>query len=185
MALKRKSILIIAVSSFVITSVLVLTIFGFYAYLEWKEKNIRRSYRLALHELNGELFKKYVIITLQPKIAGEGVFQGKPVVAGTIKNTSNKSIYSLRMKVSFCDRAQRVVYVDTFYPIGAEPDSLIDRVDTTTNFLREGDSLSFTHHLKNCPPEVMSHLGSKLKFAKRENVSPLDLRHVVEELDIR
>ncbi|MBL7156799.1 MAG: hypothetical protein ISS92_01415 [Candidatus Omnitrophica bacterium] len=185
MRLKPRPTLVIMVSSLIIASVLALTIFGFYLYLEWKGKNIRRTYKLAIHDLNGQLYEKYILINLRAKIAQEGTFNKRPIIWGTIKNASNKKIYALRLRIAFYDPQNRVVYVDTFYPIGAGPEPLIDIVDITKNFLQEGDSISFTHQLKNCPPEVLNYLKSKLKFVKLVHAELLELKYKIEELDIR
>ena len=185
MIIKRKSILIVAASSTLIALVLVLTLFGFYAYLEWEEAHSRRNYTKSLYDLNGRVFRRFIVVALQARIADAMPFSGKPVVAGTIKNNSNKTIYSLKMKIALHDSAQRVVYIDTFYPIGLERESIIDTGHTTRNFLLQGDSLSFTHYLKKCPLEVVEHLASQLKFAKEDDFRPLELKYTIEELDIR
>ena len=171
MRLKPRTIPVIALSSLIIASVLALTIFGFYAYLEWKEKNMRRNYKLLLYDLNGQLFDKYITVNLQAKIERDGIFKGEPVVWGAIENKSNKKIYSLKLKIAFSNLTQQVVYVDTFYPIGLE--------------LGSGDSISFTHQLKNCPAEVLDYLKSKLKFAKFTHAKPLELVYKIEGLDIK
>ena len=188
MRLKPRTIPVIALSSLIIASVLAITIFGFYAYLEWKEKNIRRNYRLHLEDINGRLFDKYIIVSLQAKMEKRGAFKGKPVISGTIANKSNKKIYSLKLKIAFSRPSEQVVYVDTFYPIGPGLESPIhigDIAKKTKNFLSEGDSISFTHQLKNCPTEVLDYLKSKLKFAKSLMGKPLDLTYKIEGLDIK
>jgi len=185
MRLKPRPTLVIMVSSVIIASVLALTTFGFYAYLEWKKKNIRENHRLALRDLNGRLYEKYIAINLSAEIAGRGKLKGKPIIRGSIKNNSNKTIYALKLKAAFYDPKNRVIYVDTFYPVGQEFEALIDIVDVTKNFLEKGDSVSFTHQLKNCPPEVTNHLKSKLKFAKFVYAEPLKLKYKIEELDLR
>ena len=185
MLIKHKSALVIAISSLVIASVLVLTIFGFYAYLEWKKKDTERNYRIALYDFNGRLFAKHIIINLRTKIARTGVFKGKPIVEGSIKNASNKKIYSLKLRIAFCDSLKQALYVDIFYPVGLEFDSFVNIGNVTKNFLGEGDSISFKHQLKNCPPEVTAYLKSKLKFAKAEYGQPLELTYKIGGLDIR
>ncbi|OGW75791.1 MAG: hypothetical protein A2Z72_05245 [Omnitrophica bacterium RBG_13_46_9] len=188
MYIKLRSILVITVSSLIIASVLALTIFGFYAYLEWKEENGRGNYRRALYELSGNLFSKYILINLKARIDKEGIFKNRPVIEGTIKNTSSKKIYSLKLKIVFSDTQRHVVYVDTFYPIGLEFDSLAnigEIAKETKNFLLEGDSISFKHRLKNCPPQISEYLKSKLNFAKVGRAAPLQLEYKIEGVDIR
>ena len=89
MRFKHRTVLVILLSSIIISSALGLTIFTFYTYLEWKEKNIGKNYTLLTHDLNAQLFNKYIIIDLESKINKEGIFRDKPIVEGTIKNMSN------------------------------------------------------------------------------------------------
>ena len=188
MRFKRTSALVVLISSAVIASVLGLTIFGFYAYLECKEKSSRKNYRLALYGLNGRIFDKYVPVNLQAKIDREGAFKDSPTVYGTITNNSNKKIYSLKLKITFSDPERRVVYVDTFYPVGSDIESsagITDIVKKTENFLSEGDSISFTRQLNNCPQELLDYLKSRLKFAKLKSVEAMKLSYKIEGLDIR
>lgn len=185
MRLKPRTVPVIAFSSAVIVSVLALTMFGFYAYIEWKESNAAHNYKLALYELKGHLFEKFVIVSLRAKIGEVGTFRGKPIVEGTIKNTSNKKIYSLKLKITFHDKEHRALYVDTFYPVGLEFESLLNLSSTTKNYLRDGDAISFKHQLRNCPPRVMGYLKSQLKFAKVEGAEPFELGYKIEGLDIR
>ena len=169
MALKQRSALVIVISSAVIASVLALTIFGFYAYLRWKEKNMEKNYKLATYDLDAHLFEKYIVIDAKPKIAAKGTHKGKPVVEGTIKNTTEKRICSLKMKIAFCNREGEVVYVDRIYPVG----------------VGGRDSISFACQLKNCPPEVLGYLKSKSQFVKAGSYEPLEFIYKVEGLDIR
>ncbi|MGB2705650.1 MAG: hypothetical protein WBC74_02170 [Candidatus Omnitrophota bacterium] len=185
MRIKQTSTLVIIISSSVIVAVLALTLFGFYAYLEWKEQNIRKNYRIALYDLNARVFGKYILINLQAKFGTEGASRGRPVVEGTVKNTSNKKIYSLKLKVSFCDPKRQVVYVEGFYPVGTEPESLVNIGGITENFLKENDSISFKHQLKNCPQEVNDYLKAKSKFSKLSDVGRLSLVYKIEGLDIK
>jgi hypothetical protein len=188
MLIKHRSSLVITISSVIIASVLALTVFGFYTYLEWKEKKSRRDYRLAIYEFDAELFDKYIAVYLVAKIGAEGVFKSRAVIEGTIKNASDKKIYSLKMKIAFCDPEERVVYVDTIYPVGTEFESLInigDIAKKTKSLLLAGDSVSFTYQLKNCPPKIRDYLKSKLRFAKSESNQPLELVYKIEGLDIR
>jgi len=188
MVIKQKSTLIIGISSLVIAMALAATIFGFYAYLEWKEKNIRRNYRLFLFDSDAELFGKYVLVYLDAKIDAEGTIREKPIIEGTIKNNSNKKIYSLKMKVAFCDPEGKVCYTDTFYPVGGDFNPLVNIPDITKkakSYLHEKDSVSFAYIIKNCPPEVTEYLKSKLQFAKSPDSRPLELVYKIESMDVR
>jgi hypothetical protein len=185
MRIKRTSALVIIVSSLVIISVLALTIFGFYAYLEWKEKDMQKNYRIALYDLNAIVFADYVSLKLRATIDYGSVFTAKPIIEGTVKNMSNKKIFSLRVRIAFYDRDRRVVYADTFYPVGLDLESLINLGGVTENFLREGDSISFTRHLKNCPRKVVSYLGSQSRLTGHVRTETLKLDYKIEGIDIR
>ena len=185
MGIKKKSLLIIILSSLVISSVMALTLFGYYAHLEWKEKGARRNYRRAVYEMNAKLYGKNVSISLQAKIDRGDNFKDKPIVEGAIKNNTGKKISALKLKIAFYDNAQRVVYADSFYPVGSRFERIVELGDTTESFLEEGDSLSFTHLLRNCPPKVIAYLKSKLKFAKDTGPRPFKLKLDIEEMDIR
>lgn len=169
MAIKQRTALVISISSAVIIAALALTVSGFYAYLGWKEKDVRRNYRMALYDLNARLFEKYVLVNMEAKIGESGVYKDRAILEGTVKNNSGKKIYSLKIKITFSDRNGEVVYVDTIYPAG----------------LGAKNSASFTYVLRNCPKTLTDYLKSKLKFAKTESVEPLSLVYKVEGLDIR
>jgi len=188
MRIKSRTTPIIVLSSLIIISVLLLTMFGFYVYLEWKNKNALRNYNLAIYDLNGQLYKKNILINLEAKIGKKGMLKGRPVIAGTIKNNSNKRIYSLKLKVYFSDETQRVLCVNTFYPVGSEFEPFVNLPDVrknTKNFLAESDSISFTHQLGNCPPRVLNYLKSHLKFAKPgKGKEKLQFTYKIEGLDL-
>jgi len=185
MRIKRTSALVIVVSSSVIVTVLALTLFGFYAYLEWKEADTAKNYRLGLYDLNARVFAKHILVNLQAKLGTEGASKGKPVIEGTVKNVSNKKIHSLKLRIAFYDPEQRVIYVDKFYPIGSDPESLVNISGFDENFLKEHDSISFKHPLKNYPQEIESYLGSRSKFAKLPGGETLSLVYKIEGLDIK
>ena len=51
MLIKRKSLIVALISSFVIALVLVLTLFGYLVYIELKGEGVRRSYHGALRKI--------------------------------------------------------------------------------------------------------------------------------------
>ncbi len=185
MRIKRTSALVIIVSSSVIMIVLALTIFGFYAYLEWKETDTVKNYRLSLYDLNARVFNRLVLLNLKANLGTEGALKGKPVIEGTVENISNKKIYSLKLKISFYDHQNRAIYVDRFYPVGAEPEPLVNISGFSENFLGEGDSISFKHPLRNCPREIVDYLIAELNFVKLPDNKKLNLVYKIEGLDIK
>ena len=188
MRIKSRTRPVIILSSLIIISVMILTMFGFYAYLEWKEKNIRSVYYEDLYKLNAQIFKKHIYVDLKARLETKGYFKGTPVIYGTITNNLDKKIYSLKMKVRLFDQEQKVLYVDTFFPIGYDMEAFVDireLIFNTENFLGEGDSISFDHQIRNCPPKVMDFFVSQLKFAKTKDVKPINLKFDIEGLELR
>ena len=169
--IKPRSILIVTFSSVLISLVLFLTVLGFFVYLEWRTRNIDRDYFTHLCELNVRLFERFIDIELSPVIEDRKVY-----IVGSIKNNSNKKIYSLRLKIGFYDLQNRAVYVKRFYPIG---------VGARAYFLAPGDSISFKKILTNTPDKVTRYVTSKYEFAKREETVSLKLMYKIELLDIR
>jgi len=182
--MKPRSTIIIVLSSLVIASVLAFTLFGYYAYLEWQERTKRHAYLASLRELNAKLYSGNIPVTLTANLGFQGMVKARPTLEGTIKNKTNKKVYAIVLKVLFIDKDGKVVYMDTFEPIGGRLEVLVDMGYSTKNFLKEGDSLSFTHRLKNCPIEVIEYLNSKLKFAKSNVPGALRLEYRIEEVDI-
>ena len=173
MIIKKKSILVIVLSITLITLVLITTLIGFYLYLNWKEENTKSLYLTSLYELNAKLYAKYISITsILIKIDEEEFFKGKPIIEGRIKNTSNKKIRSLKLKISLLDKDGRVLYMGLFYPL---------RIDSHS-YLAPNDAISFKHLLKNCPKDITSYLKMKTRFAKEKKKEAIDIDYKIEEL---
>ncbi len=182
---KVRTFLVVGVSFLVIAAALGLTVFGFYAYLEWKKQNLENDYARSFRSLNAQLFQDMIKIKVWGKVERKGGARGRPMIEGTITNGSNKTIYSLKLKVSFKDPENRVVYITSFYPVDPEEFSMRSLTDPTKNFLSEGNTISFAHQLNNCPPQVYNYLRSKLKFAKARGVPPLTIEYKIDSVDLR
>jgi hypothetical protein len=175
MIIKKKSILVIILSILLISLVLIATLIGYYLYLNWKEENTKSAYLTSLYELNAKLYAKYISITsILIKIDEEEFFEGKPIIEGHIKNTSNKKIRSLKLKISLLDKDGRVLYMDLFYPL---------RIDSYS-YLAPNDAISFKHLLKNCPKDITSYLKMKTRFAKEKKKDPINIDYKIEELTL-
>lgn len=59
MIMKKKSMVVALVSGYVISSVLVLTLIAYAAYLELKNKNSVKSYISSMERLNTRYYTKY------------------------------------------------------------------------------------------------------------------------------
>lgn len=173
MIVKKKSILVIILSIMLISLVLITTLIGYYLYLNWKEENTKSLYLTSLYELNAKLYAKYISITsILIKIDEEEFFKDKPIMEGHIKNTSNKKIRSLKLKISLLDKDGRVLYMDLFYPL---------RIDSHS-YLAPNDAISFKHLLKNCPKDITSYLKMKTRFAKEKKKDLINITYKIEEL---
>lgn len=175
MLIKKKSIIVITLSSIIISLVLILTVIGFYLYLCLKERDASDQYLKSLSEINAKIYSKYIAVSpLVIKIDEEGIFEGEPIVEANINNQSEKKIKSFKLKLSIFDRDRKVLYLDTFYPI--RPESYFGVVaNDTGNYLAPGDTLSFKHILKNCPKEIESYLKIKSRFAKKKDAGDLEI----------
>ena len=182
MFIKRKSILVIFLSSTIIALVLVMTLVGFYLYLNWTLENDKNLYKNALYELTAKLFEKYISVAdIVLKIESEGQLEGEPVVEGHIVNKTNKKVLSIKMKVSVSDNDSRVLYTESFYPLGQSQYLAVIKKETG-NYLAPNDAISFKHLLKNCPKEILTYLRMKTRFAKEKKSQSLGVNYKIEEL---
>ena len=183
MLVKKKSILVIVLSSAIISFVLIITLIGFYIYLNWKEENNKSAYLNSLYELNAELYSKHVpIYSLLIKLDDDDLFKDKVIVEGQIKNKSNKKILSIKLKISLFDKYGRVLYVDSFYPL--KSGSYLGLItEETGNYLLPDDSISFKHLLRNCPKDIYIYLKMRTRFAKEKiKKEPLNIDYKIEEI---
>jgi len=171
--IKKKSLLVAFISSLVLSAVLVLTLVSYIVYLELKEKDLSASYEHSLEELNAELYASYIDISgITAKIEGAGTLKGNPIIEGTVKNTGNKKIADLLLKVRFLDQGNAVIYEAIFHPqepsLGSSSLTQV-AIPYLTSYrrvmLKPGDAMAFKRILTNCPPEIASIL-------KKEEIKP-------------
>lgn len=164
--IKKKSLLVAFVSSFILSAVLVLTLVSYIVYLEIKEKDLNASYRHSLEEINAELYASYIDVTdITAKIENSGALRGSPIIVGTLKNTGNKNVTDILLKVRFLDKDNAVIYEAIFHPL--EPSlgssSLTQvAIPYLTSYrkmvLKPGSATAFKRILTNCPAEIASIL---------------------------
>jgi len=184
MIIKKNSIIVAILSSSIIAVVFVLTIIGFYIYINWKEDNNKRQYYDALRELNAKLYEKYVLVhSIIIKIDEQELFKDKPIVEGKITNKSSKRITSLKLEISILDNNNQVLYHDSFYPLRKK--SYFDVIsDETGNYLSSNDTISFKHLLANCPNEIEANLRMKTQFAKEKKTESINFNYEIEEMTV-
>jgi len=170
MLIKKKSLIVALVSSFVIASVLVLTLVGYVAYTELKGEELRRAYQGLLQKINAKVYSKYIeIANLDAEIEPQGVLRGKPVIAGLIRNQGNRGVSNILVKVKFLDADGAMLYEVIFRP--QEPSlgtqfSIPYLTGYSKVVLKPGSELPFKRILVNCPVEILNELKTGRGFTK-------------------
>ena len=175
MLIKRKSLIVSFVSSFVIALVLVLTLVGYFVYLEFKGEEFKRHYQDILERTKGRVYSKHVDISgLDARIENTGPLKGKPVIEGIVINKGSKPIFDLAIKVDFLDKDNAVIYEALLRPqepaLGATSISYVSIPYLYTPpkaVLKPGEKAAFKKIITNCPTEVFVDLreGEKPKKA--------------------
>lgn len=174
--IKKKQRVLVLFSTLIVTVVILSTLLGYSLYVEWKEDSFASGYRHMIYKLTGDIFRETINISnirvepgpRRPRSAGGSPI---PMVCGDIKNSSMKTIASLRFEVSFSREDGTVVYRDWFYPLG-EKDLPVSPF--FSGAAREGEPLpagerkTFKYVMKNCPAEVSDSIFADSAFAKGE-----------------
>ncbi len=180
--IKKKSIFVIFLSSFLITLVLIATLLGTYLHLGIKAEENEAFYYKSLGDSNAQLFSKQILMTSPVlKLGEEGHYEGKPIVEGMITNNSSKKIISFRLRLSILDKDNRVLYIESIYPLHGHG-ILSPLSDETSSFLSPGNSISYKTILRHCPRHVIKTLQQKTRFAKEKNPETLRLDCKLKDL---
>ena len=174
MIIKKKSLIVALVSSFVIALVLVLTLIGYMMYLEIRDRNVQHAYQELLAKVNARVYARYLEISrLAARIDNAGPLKGKPVVEGVIKNSGTRNVTNLVLKVKFLDRNGATIYETAFAPqepsLGGMglPQVNIPYFNSAARvIISPGGSLPFKRVLSNCPPEILSALQDRENLRK-------------------
>ncbi|MBN1526664.1 MAG: hypothetical protein JW919_03665 [Candidatus Omnitrophica bacterium] len=174
MIIKKKSLIVALVSSFVIALVLVLTLVGYVIYLEIHERNVQHAYQELLAKVNARVYARYLEISrLAARIDNAGPLKGNPVVEGLIKNAGTRNVTDLMLKIKFLDRNGATIYETAFAP-QEPPLGGIDFSQVSIPYFNSaprviisaGGSLAFKRVLSNCPPEILSALRDRKNLRK-------------------
>ncbi len=173
MIIKRKSLVVALVSGMVIALVLILTLAGYFMYIEFKGEEFKRTYQELLQKAKARVYSKYLDISgLDVKIENTGPLKGKPIVEGVITNKGARTVMDLALKINFIDKDNAVLYELVLRPqepvLGA---SGITQVSIPYLYtppkavLRPHEVLTFKKIMTNCPTEVFVELreGDKPK----------------------
>lgn len=173
MIIKKKSLIVAFVSSFVIAVVLVLTLVGYFAYLEFKGEEFKRYYQEFLEKAKARVYSKYIRISdLDARIENTGPLKGKPVIEGVVTNAGSKQVIDLIIKVSFLDKDNAVIYEMPLRP--QEPAlgsaymghvSIPYLYTLPKTILKPYERVVFKKVIANCPTEIFVELreGEKPK----------------------
>lgn len=175
MLVKRKSLIVGLISSFVIALVLVLTLVGYYLFLEIKADEFRRYYQVLLANAKAKVYSENITISkLDARIENDGPLKGKPVIEGSVSNKGTKNISGLVIKINFLDKENAAIYDLLIRPqepsLGPSslPQISIPYLYTSPrSVIKPGETLYFKNIIPNCPTEIFVELreGDKPKKA--------------------
>ena len=188
MSIKKKHILVVVFSSIIIAAVFISTLVGYTLYIQWKKDSFALMYRDSIYKLTAELFKNDIILSnVYVKLGTDGALLDVPLLEGSLKNNSAKTITSVMIEVSFVRQDGTVVYNDWFQPLGKErftSGTLFSRMRGTKNVLLPGEGLSFRHILRNCPRKVFEAVSTKAEFAKEDSAEKINVVYKVAGLSV-
>jgi len=188
MFLKKKHILVIILSSAIITGVLVSTLAVYSLYMQWKEDSFALRYRNSIYKLTAEIFRDDVIISsLSVKIENDKIFGKSPVLEGTIKNSSNKTLTSILMEISYIRPDGTVAYKGWMHPLGEKhfgDFTMPQAARQARHVLVPGETVHFRQVLRNCPRDIVRQISSKSNFAKNQSVKKAEFEYSMVGLSV-
>lgn len=176
MLIKRKSLIVGLISSFVIALVLITTLFGYFVYLEFKSREFGRIYQELLEKAKAKVYSRHLdIFGLDARIENTGALKGKPIIEGAITNKGSRKIVNLKIKLSFLDKDSASIYELIAHP--QEPalgSAVFTRVSTSRLYsythpidaLKPGETLKFKKIITSCPTEIFVELREGEKPTK-------------------
>jgi hypothetical protein len=166
MLIKKKSLIVATVSGMIICCVLVLTLIGYIAYLELKNRELANRYDEMLQKVNAKFYSRQIAISdLAAVVDDSGPLKGRPVVQGVLKNKGNRDISDLLMKLRFQDMGGAVLYEAVFHPqepaLGSASLTQVPIPYISSQHMEpvmRGGELRFKKILANCPVEICDRL---------------------------
>lgn len=192
MLLKKKNISVIIFSVGIIVAVLLSSLILFTSYFVWKEKGAALSYEKSIYATTALLFEKDLALSHVILVPGDAdIFSGKPLVEGSIKNNTTKTVSSILMEISFISKDGVVVYRHRFHPFGIGPGNknfgsplLYPLMSPTGNMLLPGDSVSFRHVMSNCNNGLISRIKNNTNFTKKGTKKNLNFLYSIVGLSV-
>ncbi len=176
MIIKRKSLIVGLVSSVVIAMALIMTLVGYFIYIEFKSREFGRVYQELLEKAKAKVYSRHLdIFGLDARIENTGALMGKPIIEGAITNKGSREITNLVIKINFLDRDSASIYELTAHP--QEP-ALGGTVFTHVSIshlysyahpidsLKPGQTLKFKKIITSCPTEIFVELREGEKPTK-------------------
>lgn len=169
MLIKKKSLVVAIISSFIICVVLILTLVGYVVYLEIRDKELQSAYIQLLQKVNVKLYSKHIEITgLKATVDNAGTLKGKPVVEGTLNNKGYRDVSDILMLVRFKDKDGAVLYEVVFHPqepsLGASGLTQVALPYLSAppkTYIKPGASFQFKKVMTNCPKEIVAELNKE------------------------
>ena len=116
--IKLKSTIVIVLSSILISAVILFTILGLSLYLTWRGNESSRLHTAKLVSLNEAVYNKYISVQdLKAEYAAKGLYKGKSLLKGTIKNSGYRTISSIKLSVEFLNKAGETIYTENIFPL--------------------------------------------------------------------
>src|SRR3989338_2389949 len=104
MLIKKKSFLVVVLSSIVIFSVLIFTLIGYYMYIELRARDDEKIAQDAIKKIGSRILSKYVAASgLSCALEASGAMKGRVVLKGSLINRSRRDLYNIVLKVKFID----------------------------------------------------------------------------------
>lgn len=173
MLIKKKSLVVALVSSVVIALVLILTLVGYYIYLELKAEEFRRHYQELLGKAKAKVYSKYIEVeSLDARIENTGALKGKPIIEGVVINKGTRDVFDLAVAVNFLDKDSAVIYETELMvlepALGSTPLAYVNipyLYNSPKTILKPGERSTFKKVLAGCPTEIFLELreGEKPK----------------------
>ncbi|MCX5678192.1 MAG: hypothetical protein NTY76_03690 [Candidatus Omnitrophica bacterium] len=178
--IKKKSLILTLISSIVICLVLVVNLAGYLIYLEMKDDELTKTYKMGLQKINAKVYSKHIeIARLGASFNVTGPLSGEAVLEGIIRNDGYRDITDMLIKVKFLDKDGAALYEVAFHPMepslgsygvfaparlqeilhpAGGPVPISHLSDSSASVIRPESSLPFKKILTNCPEEILSEL---------------------------
>lgn len=175
MKIKRKSLIVGLVSSFVIALALIMTLVGYFFYLEFKSREFGRVYQELLERAKAKVYSRHLdVFGLDARIENTGALKGKPIIEGAITNNGPREVVDLIIKLSFLDRDSASIYELTAHPqepalggtVFTHSTPRIYSYSHPIDSLKPGQTLKFKKIITSCPTEIFVELREGEKPTK-------------------